>query len=747
MTSKISFFSIAKEDLRHRLWMLALSCLGSFLALPVTFLLAMRTYLEYVSRSQAMSAETIHQILQEEYIRFFTTESVVTEGIILCAGAFIVAIFGFRYLYSRKTVDLFHSLPVKRSRLFLVTYLNGLFIWLIPMLISMLAALVIAFVTLGAPGYFIDIAIAAGKVTLVFIFCFLIVYHLCLMAVMISGNAFNAICSALLLGTAAAAVYGLVNALCQVFLDTFVLLPISPDKVLWLSPLVSVVCILIETGDGGFLNNFLLYAVLSGLLSAGLFAASWALYLKRPSELAERGIQNKWFQTLLRLLGSLIIGLAGGSIFLFILGDKNVLGWCIFGIILCTVCSFGVLNIIFNMNFKAFFFHKAQMAGVTAAACLTLLTIGLDWTGYDSRVPGRDQIVGGTVYLGGYTDYTYEIEIKEDGSLINNSLQPYECDMNYTNTDVLYSALSSLAAGSSARDDHWVTYAYTKINLKNGSSFYRRYAVTRDQAELLRPIVESDEYRNTFYKLANGNFPMPSSVTVDSSLKRVTNYVEEEDSVTALIEAYYKDFRAHYRLEEIRTGAEACQLSMHYEAETYNRFYDLTVYDTYTNTLEVIRELFPDMVLTAQDLDISSIKIRPEVDTGYPKEILYSYFGLEGYPDYDEYFKIYRQGGVDDDDIASADFGPEAAAQVKAEEVGSSSAEGLFYGLNVSAPGDIESLLPYLHISDRVSSYFFGTGYVTLGSVYLSDGSSISCYVKQGELPEEWVEKIEVMSE
>ena len=738
---------MAKEDMRHRLWMLALSCLGSFLALPVTFLLAMRTYLEYVSRSQSMDAESVHRILQGEYIRFFTTESIITEGIILCAGAFIVAVFGFRYLYSRKMVDLFHSMPVKRSRMFLVTYLNGLLIWLVPMLVNMLAALVTALVTLGSPRHFMGIAAAAGKVTLVFIFCFLIVYHLCLVAVMISGNAFNAICCALLMGTAVTAVYGLIDVYCQSFLDTFVLLPLSADKVLWLSPLVSVVSILIETGNSGFLNNFISHIVLTGLLSAGLFAASWVLYLKRPSELAQRGVQNKWFQTPLRILGSLFTGLAGGSIFLLILGRENVLGWCIFGVILCTVFSFGVLNIIFNMNFKTFFAHKMQMAGVTAAACLILLTLGLDWTGYDTRIPDRDQIVSGTVYLGGYTDYTYGIEIAQDGSFYDKNIQAYECDMNYTDTDVLYSALSSLASETSREDGRWVTYAYVKINLKNGSSFYRRYTVTQDQAELLRPIVESDEYRNTYYKLADGAFPMPESVTVDSSLKHETNYVETEASVTALMEAYQKDFLTHYNLEELRTGAEACQLILHYASEAFSRFYNLTVYDTYANTLEVLREFFPDLVLTAQDLDISSIKIRPEVESIYPKEILYSYFGLQGYPSYDEYLKINRQGGLDAGDIASADFGPEAAAQVKAEEVGFSSAEEPFYGLNVRDRSDIDRLLPYLHVGDNVSSYYFGTGYVPLGYVYLSDGSDRSCYVKQGELPEEWVEKIKVMSE
>lgn len=39
MTSRHCFFSVMKEDLRHKTWMLALSVLGNLLALPVLFLL------------------------------------------------------------------------------------------------------------------------------------------------------------------------------------------------------------------------------------------------------------------------------------------------------------------------------------------------------------------------------------------------------------------------------------------------------------------------------------------------------------------------------------------------------------------------------------------------------------------------------------------------------------------------------------------------------------------------------------
>ena len=65
--SNISYYKIALEDFRHKLWMLALSCLGSFLALPVAFLMSNRGYM---SRIYNASETTPQERLQHYYINF-----------------------------------------------------------------------------------------------------------------------------------------------------------------------------------------------------------------------------------------------------------------------------------------------------------------------------------------------------------------------------------------------------------------------------------------------------------------------------------------------------------------------------------------------------------------------------------------------------------------------------------------------------------------------------------------------------
>ena len=248
MTSRISYSNIAKEDLRRRSWMLALSCLGSVLAFPILFLLLNGDYIQsYTNRGVEKLA-----YLSQAYANFFSRTGTVSQGIILYAGAAIVSIFGFRYLYSRKMVDTYHSLPVKRNRLFIVTYVNGLLIWLLPMLLSMVTTLLMMLINLlrfGIADQFGKVILSALSTLPFYLISFLTVYHFCLICVMLSGNAFNAICTSAVGGTIVSIMYGIVLGFCGTFFDTFVELNIDIGDVAWASPLVSPVIILADASS------------------------------------------------------------------------------------------------------------------------------------------------------------------------------------------------------------------------------------------------------------------------------------------------------------------------------------------------------------------------------------------------------------------------------------------------------------------------------------------------------------------
>ena len=179
------------EDLRHKVWMIALSCLGSFLAMPVFYLLQSQDWYNRIERWTEESTWTIPEYKLSQILEFFQGYMVITGGIILVAGALIVGLFGFRHVFSKKMVDQYHSIPITRKNLFLVHYINGFLIWFVPMIIGTAICAVLAGFFLGDFAAWMTALAAVAKTLGSFILAFLLVYHVVIIAVMLSGNILN----------------------------------------------------------------------------------------------------------------------------------------------------------------------------------------------------------------------------------------------------------------------------------------------------------------------------------------------------------------------------------------------------------------------------------------------------------------------------------------------------------------------------------------------------------------------------
>ena len=171
MTSKNSFFKLMKEDLRQQLWCIVLSCIVFLLPLPI-----------YVG----MMLSNDHGVFD------ITRELAGTMGrenfwliMVTVFGALICAVSGFGYLFSKKKVDFFHSLPVKRERLFAVRYLNGVLIYLVPYLVMLLINVVIIAVN-GKMKTVIWTELLDGLV--VHLLGFLVLYTVFILCVTMVGN-------------------------------------------------------------------------------------------------------------------------------------------------------------------------------------------------------------------------------------------------------------------------------------------------------------------------------------------------------------------------------------------------------------------------------------------------------------------------------------------------------------------------------------------------------------------------------
>ena len=287
-TNKITLFQLMKEDMRHKTCSIALSALASFLLGPVAFSFCMSNYsTEYRVRY---------------YYNYLSRANLNLQMFVALVGAVIMGIFTFRQIYSRRMMDLYHSAPVTRSRQFLAGYLNGIIVWFVPFLLGQIFVYAAALLTCDATG--ISGAIArlflttVGLVTL----AYLIVYHAALVPVMVSGNLMNAFVNVLIYGLFVGALYlcGIANLMAYTDhfygLETHQLL--SP--VLMFTPMAAPFLLAYYANSipfvlwGKLLAGNILVMVLNGCLA-------FLLYQKRPSEIAETGLENKGFKNIFRI--------------------------------------------------------------------------------------------------------------------------------------------------------------------------------------------------------------------------------------------------------------------------------------------------------------------------------------------------------------------------------------------------------------------------------------------------------------
>lgn len=227
MTSKSLFFRLMKEDLKRRLWAFGLSFLTFFFAMPVLAAMGVtnleQQYALWMEDAgnydfgAGNTAETeFSRRLGELAVESIGLENVVM-GFLVITVALVLALTGFLYLHSRKQVDFYHSIPVRREILFTVRFVDGILIIGSMYLVNLLFTLGI----LGAAGASVPGMVSGALWTfLVHMTGFLLSYGLMTAAVMLTGNFFISVLGGIVLFGYVPAVAVLFQGLMQMFFVT-----------------------------------------------------------------------------------------------------------------------------------------------------------------------------------------------------------------------------------------------------------------------------------------------------------------------------------------------------------------------------------------------------------------------------------------------------------------------------------------------------------------------------------------------
>ncbi len=489
MTSRSSFFKLLKEDLRQRLWTIVLATI--VFVLPVPIFIAME-----ISGGRGFGANGMN-----EFARHLAKPMAIDSIwliVVSVFGALICAVSGFGYLFSKKKIDFFHSLPVKRETLFAVRYINGVLIYLVPYLAMVLVSILIMTFT-GTMRAVVFPVILKGLA--VHLMGYLTIYTTFILCVTFVGNivVFFAV-SGWTFGITAVTllIYFWFE---ECFFRTFSYLGDAFSERLHSLRFLCPAYFYIYTAASYQKIGSMLLQELA--FTAVLIVITLFVYRARPSDGAGKAIAFPILKPVIRVSVELLAGALVGMLFHEAADSNNgVPGWMIFGVILGVVLSHMLIQSIFYFDIRKCFAGKWSMGVCSLVAVAFVLIMRYDTFGYDKYLPKAKRIESVAIELSGFD--MYRNNYRYDGTYMTYTDE--QDVMRLTDIDAVYPYLESLITDNESFWKQWELgeapnsmCVYVTYRLENGKNVYREYRTEGIREDLFAPVFESPEYKEVHY--------------------------------------------------------------------------------------------------------------------------------------------------------------------------------------------------------------------------------------------------------
>lgn len=634
MRSRIFSSKYIKTVSKGQAWIPAFLTLGFILAFPVIGLEKLGSW-----RNLGYTQDQITLL----YYRLWKDGFVLTGMAVAMAAGFMNAVNGFLYLYSRKKTDFYHSLPMKRSELFAEKAVMGLIYYLVPYI-------VIEFLTVcvgAARGLFsLELMGMAVKMLCLHLLVYLMIYFSVVLVLCITGNMLMGI---LTLG--GMYLYGIalefVLAACGLtFLDTFI------DKrygiMAFLLKDASPAAFAFSLADAYSAGHAAKYLVALVILIVVLAVLSWIAYEKRPSEAAGRSMVYRWVAVLVKFMVVIPTGLAVGWIFYPQADGGTKLIWWVFGLILGTVLSHGMIEIIYHMSFQKFFAKKMQLvlAGVLVFGCAMIYQ--KDLLHFDSYLPKQQDLASVSLSNGFDMDYYSHIERSADGNFyaLTDNYNWYDQSNALTGAegigDETYKALENIVKDSPNVDTEQKRSAFisVKYTLKSGRIVCRGYwADVQNLKSLMKGLYAEENLKEKKYEFLDLDEKYLTRIGMtDASGMGYDIFQNDSRQKQELLDALKKDIElasAEEMVEEttirldfnyvlpISNDVNSLVPGQNKEEVTYADW-NLGVPPSFKNTLAILEKTgYP---LTIEELDINKISLTyyEEEDASAQEEVSYT---------------------------------------------------------------------------------------------------------------------------
>ncbi|HEX3022405.1 MAG TPA: DUF6449 domain-containing protein, partial [Lachnospiraceae bacterium] len=568
MTLRSLFFKLQIEDMKRRLWALALAAVVFFFTIPVACAISIEQWKDYARYDSKVD------VVGNSVMRFIGSSNTFLI-LVTIVGAIICGISGYSYLHSKKKIDFYHSLPVKRETLFSVYFFDGILIYLIPYVCSLILCLVIvSFNDLMSSKVLLEAVVSLG----INLLNYLAIYTVVIIAVLLTGQFFISVLACAVFFIYGPAVVFINDVLHQEYFQTFYSHGSFEDNGLFtrLSPITWY----IEMTTNKRFDHLKASSVLIFIvIILALIALSAYIYRKRASETAGKAVTIKFLQPIIKTLISIPVGLLGGQFFKGLSYGAETF-WLIFGMICGYLLSSIVIEMIYHFDFRAAFKNKIQLliGGVLMVAIFAIFR--WDVLGYDRYVPDKEDVKSMCVKFNSVDqafDSTYRVMEGDDYIYMDGTEYALK-NMTLTDIDIAYK-LAKLGANRSSQsienDASDVgtfnsTFIYVKYRLKSGREVIRQYDVyDKDLFDMVNEIYSMREYKEGSYPLYNMKSLLAINCSKDYMYSENLTLTKEESNY--LIGTYQDEFGA-LSLYDIKEKEPIADITFNTEYSSYTYF-------------------------------------------------------------------------------------------------------------------------------------------------------------------------------
>ena len=412
-SNNTGFFARQKELFKRRLWPAALTFLG-FLLYNVIGLATSLSAANQDAIEQRMSAAE-RAVLFRDVLKGMLGYTNLSVLIILVPVAAVLAIEGFSWMDSRRQVDFYESQPLSRGKRFLDICVSSFLYFFFSYVITLEAGLLISGIFHGLTRAVLAEIVWNAACALAL---FLSVYSLGVLASMLTGNmivTWLAFLVMILYGPIFKAVLG---GYCSEYLTTYGGTPGALSCVDFLNPVVRYY----ESAPFDLKMPLLLIAI-----AALHLALAWLCYGIRNNEQAGTPVVFGPVRTFVRIAMSVIVGLVIG---LFFSSVRNSIFIILVWIFLFTVITACIMQIIYDLDFRALFRRPLEILASMAIVLLIFFLFLFDAAGYDRFVPDPEKVEDAALYC----TNTDIVNISDEGKYDDNNSFP-EKYMHLTNVE------------------------------------------------------------------------------------------------------------------------------------------------------------------------------------------------------------------------------------------------------------------------------------------------------------------------